>query len=322
MITGYAGFIGSNLTRMLMSDADTVLGLDCHTYASRPHWVWETFRSEEERFVEANVDLRDFKSLRATIEHFRPDAVYHLAAESHVCKSIAGPRAFAETNFMGTFNLLEALRQTGFSGRMLHVSTDEAFGELQHWQSPFEETTAIDPRSPYSASKAASDLMVRAYVRTYGLDAVITRCTNNFGPNQHEEKLIPRAITRLMANQPMTLHGDGTHSRDWIHVDDHCRALYSVMRSGIRGEMYCVGSGLELPNWKVIDEVAQAMRDEIGWKGEARTVRTGDRPTDDMRYAVSTEKIFEQCGWAVDSGIDYFRRRLRETVRWYWENAP
>jgi dTDP-glucose 4,6-dehydratase len=324
LVTGYAGFIGSNLTRMLLRDLPSdseVLGLDAYTYAAREKWVFEALPDEPSpRFMATKVDLRSADTVRAVVREWMPDQVYHLAAESHVCRSIEGPRAFAETNFMGTFNLLDALRGNGFKGRFLHVSTDEAFGELRSGDEPFDELTAVRPRSPYAASKAASDLMVQAFCQTYGIDAVITRSTNNFGPNQHSEKLIPRTIQRLMAGKPMTLHGDGTHRRDWIWVDDHCLALASVMRAGLSGNLYCVGSGLELSNRDVVTRVADALRDELDWEGELKLEFTGDRPTDDERYAVCTDKI-KQLGWGVDSGPAYFRDRLRKTVRWYSERG-
>lgn len=320
LITGYAGFIGSNLTRMILDELgdSCIAGLDCHTYASRPGWVREKINPEHD-FMEYAVDLRDQNAVLSTIENFKPDRVYHLAAESHVCRSIDGPRAFAETNFMGTFNLIEALRKTNFKGRMVHVSTDEAFGELREYDAPFDEQTPVNPRSPYSASKCASDLMVKAFVNTYGLDIMTTRCTNNYGPNQHEEKLIPKTILNLLQNKPMSMYGDGSHMRDWIFVDDHCRALISVMENGYPGQLYCVGSGLELTNKQVVTKVATAMQQELNWNGELMMNFTDDRPTDDMRYAVDNHKI-KQLGWKVSSSEGIFMLKLRETVRWYAEN--
>lgn len=318
LVTGYAGFIGSNLTRQLikaMYRNDELCGLDCHTYAARPAWAYQAIQASGVNFFEAKMDLRDKEAVIDIIQDFKPDRIFHLAAESHVCRSIEGPRAFAETNFMGTFNLLEALRQTEFEGKLLHVSTDETFGELSHDDLPFHEGTAADPRSPYAASKCASDLMVSAYVRTYGLDAMITRCTNNYGPNQHEEKLIPKAIQAIAMGKEVTLYGDGSHSRDWIYVDDHCKALTTVMQSGKAGHLYCIGSGLELSNKEVVMCVREAMKRDVDLK-----IRyTDDRPTDDMRYAVSTDKI-KRLGWKPVSDRNYFLARLRETVEWYLEN--
>lgn len=320
LVTGFAGFIGSNLTRMLLRDLPPdaeILGLDAYTYAAREKWVFEMLPEEpNQRFMSTMVDLRDAQSVRAITREWMPDQVYHLAAESHVCRSIDGPRAFAETNFMGTFNLLDSLRGNGFKGRMVHVSTDEAFGELRANDEPFDEQSPTRPNSPYAASKAASDLMVRAFVQTYGMNIVTTRCTNNFGPNQHEEKLIPRTIRRILANQPVILHGDGSHSRDWIWVDDHCRALIMAMGRGLSGQTYCVGSGQELSNKNTVYAVAGAMQSELGWEGELGIQFTNDRPTDDIRYAVKTDKI-KQLGWNLHADPTHLHARLRETVRWY-----
>lgn len=319
IVTGYAGFIGSTLTRQLIDAGHKVVGLDCHTYAARPEYVKEILTDDDQRFELALCDLRDQYTLNTLIEEIEPDQVYHLAAESHVCRSIEGPRDFATTNFMGTFNLLEALRRINFKGRMVHVSTDEAFGELQPGERPFTELTPTDPRSPYSASKAASDLMVRAYVRTYGMDCVVTRCTNNYGPNQHEEKLIPRAIQRFLRNEAMTIHGNGSHIRDWIFVEDHCKALQVAMRRGVTGDLYCIGSGLELPNIEVVKRVAAAVEAVTGNRVDMKLNFTNDRPTDDHRYAVENRKI-QALGWGVDAGPAYFRARLAETVEWYMRN--
>lgn len=320
VVTGYAGFIGSNLTRMLLSDEHVILGIDCQTYAARPMWVWDALKNNDERFVDAKVDIRDFRHLAAVLEDFKPDQVYHLAAESHVCRSIEGPRAFAETNFMGTFNLLEALRRMNFQGRLVHISTDEAFGELGPEDPPFHEKTPIAPRSPYSASKAASDLMVKAYAETYNMNCIITRCTNNYGPNQHEEKLIPRAITRILNGEAMTLYGDGSHSRDWIYVDDHCRALMTVMERGKKGELYCIGSGFERSNAEVIHDVANAIMSVTRQPVDLKVEYTNDRPTDDHRYAVCTSKI-RALGWQPSGdGVGCFSTHLRSTARWYLEN--
>jgi dTDP-glucose 4,6-dehydratase len=317
LITGYAGFIGSNLTRKIAMYAhpdDEIIGLDCFTYAARPEWAWNGL--SDRTFYEEKVDLRNADEVSRVIKDFMPERIFHLAAESHVCRSIDGPRAFAETNFMGTFNLLEALRVNGWKGKMVHISTDEAFGDLDMYEPPFTEETPVKPNSPYAASKCASDMMVRAYAMTYGINAVITRCTNNYGPNQHEEKLIPKAILSMLAGTPMTMYGDGSHCRDWIHVDDHCEALLTAAHEGRAGEVYCVGSGLELSNKEVVHCVAGAMHEELGWKGMVDMVFTDDRPTDDRRYAVRTNKI-AGIGWLRDPSPKRFHENLKRTVRWY-----
>ena len=317
LVTGYAGFIGSNLTRNLfkeLKEDDELVGLDCYTYAARPQWVFDGIPISSEQFKTVKVDLRDFKAVLKAIASIKPTHVYHLAAESHVCRSIEGPRAFVETNVVGTFNLIEALRQTSFSGRMVHVSTDETFGQLSNsFQPKFQETTLLEPTSPYSSSKASSDLLVRAYAHTYGLDAMITRCTNNYGPNQHEEKLIPKTIVSILDKKPVTVYGTGKNMRDWIYVDDHCSALQTVMSKGVSGEIYCVGSGLELQNIEVIERVAYCIKKRL------KVVHTDDRPTDDLRYAVRTDKL-EMLGWKPRSDKKYFTKMILETIDWYKKN--
>lgn len=318
LVTGYAGFIGSNLTRRLIQQGDCrVFGLDAMTYAARPDWVWEALTDEPSDFFTAvQCDLRNAKSTLRAIDQIQPDLVYHLAAESHVCKSIDGPRAFIESNINGTFNLLEALRETRFKGRLVHISTDEAFGQLRMSDEPFDENTAIRPTSPYAASKAASDLLVQSWVHTYGLNACITRCTNNYGPNQHGEKLIPKIISTLKAGEPMTMYGDGTNRRDWIFVDDHCDALQIVMMKGQPGLTYCVGSGLELSNLEVLDHVSNVMLDNRIIEAPVRFNFTNSRPTDDRRYAVDTSRL-QRLGWKPNASLQYFRDQILRTIRWY-----
>lgn len=321
LISGYAGFIGSNLTRYLyktLGKKDEIFGIDAYTYAARPEWVFKGIPASDRRFKAMRVDIRDFNTLLVAVKHFKPDQVYHLAAESHVCRSIEGPRAFVETNVVGTFNMIEALRQTGFKGRFLHVSTDEAFGELDSIVGRFNETTPINPTSPYSSTKASSDLIVKSYHHTYGMDSVVTRCTNNYGPNQHPEKLISKTINCLLNDEVMTVYGKGTNIRDWIYVDDHCEALKTVMMRGRSGEVYCIGSGLELRNIDVINEIEKVMKKTVKLK------YTDDRSTDDLRYAVSTNKI-EGLIWSPNSSPVYFRKMIERTVDWYKElnkNTP
>lgn len=296
---------------MLLKEAkakgNSIYGIDAYTYAARPDWAFPDGDTEKR----AKLDLRNAASVLKAIQDIKPDQVYHLAAESHVCRSIDGPRAFIETNVLGTFNLLEALRVTDFKGRILHVSTDETFGQLKlKGGDKFDEKTLLQPTSPYSASKASSDLIVQAFCHTYGLDAVITRCTNNYGPNQHEEKLIPKTITNILNNKPITVYGSGDNIRDWIHVDDHCEALKTVMAVGKSGEVYCIGSGLQLRNIEVIKEIIKVMG--VSPKFEY----SNSRPTDDLRYAVHTSKI-ESLGWIPNKRPGYFRERIAETIEWY-----
>lgn len=322
LVTGWAGFIGSNLTRMLIDRTgpdDEFCLLDAHTYASRPQWALDMIGNSDPRFKFHSINLADPKAVEFSLNEFKPDQVYHLAAESHVCNSITGPRAFAETNFMGTFNLLEALRKNEFTGRMVHVSTDETFGALDYKDDPFTERTPLDPRSPYSASKAASDLMVSAYVHTYGLDAVITRCSNNYGPNQHEEKLIPKTIKAFLNNEDVMIYGSGNHVRDWIFVDQHCEGLINAMENGKDGEVYCLGSGIELSNKEVILSIYEVMT-SMGLNPNYKTKHIDARPTDDRRYALDTFKAQSDIGFTPNGTYSYFRYQIEKTVRWYMEN--
>lgn len=311
LITGFAGFIGSNLTRMLIKEAgvkkNDIYGIDAYTYAARPAWAFISGMIENKK----KLNLRNYEQVLFAIEAIRPDRVYHLAAESHVCRSIDGPRAFIETNILGTFNLLEALRQTNFKGRLVHISTDETFGQLKlKGKDKFDEERILKPTSPYAASKASSDLIVQSFCHTYGLDAVITRCTNNYGPNQHQEKLIPKTITNILNNKPMTVYGSGDNIRDWIHVDDHCEALKTVMEVGKSGEVYCIGSGLQLRNIEVIEIISKVMGIS------PRIEYSNSRPTDDLRYAVKTDKI-KALGWTPNWHPNYFKKKIAETVEWY-----
>lgn len=321
LITGYAGFIGSNLVRKIADNCspnDQIIGLDCFTYAARPDWAWKGLK-DKVVFYESKTDLRNATEVNEVIKDYVPDQVYHLAAESHVCRSIEGPRAFAETNFMGTFNLLEALRSHAPQSRIVHVSTDEAFGELRHSDDPFDESSSPNPTSPYSASKCAADMMVRAYANTYKTRAVITRCTNNYGPNQHFEKLIPKTIMSIINEKEMTIYGDGSHSRDWIHVDDHCDALIAAMHEGMPGQLYCVGSGLELTNKQVVNEVVKSFSEILCSPVKLDLVTTDSRPTDDNRYAVRTDKV-QGLGWKPNGSMEHFRNKIKETIEWYLEN--
>lgn len=310
LVTGGMGFIGTNLVKYIRAHypGDPIVVFDCMTYASRPSLL-----SEDEYTLE-KVDIRDQASLcRAILKH-QPTHVYHLAAESHVCRSIAGPRDFIHTNVMGTWNLMEELRHYGKAHRIVHVSTDEVFGEAADGQF-FTESTQIAPRSPYAASKAASDHIALSYHSTYRMPIMVTNCSNNFGSNQHEEKLIPKTIMSMLAEEPVTLYGDGQQVRDWIWVGDHCDALDRVMREGRPGERYCIGGDIQMTNERIVQEVADSVARVTG-KGLKWTIKyTDDRPTDDRRYAINNKKIHSELKWSPKK--TNFRMMLDYTVRWY-----
>lgn len=322
LVTGGAGFIGSNLwLRLLRERPDaTLANLDALTYAGNLDGI-PPFDGERSIFL--HVDLRDAKATEAAICSFQPDTVIHLAAESHVDRSIHGPRDFAETNVIGTLNLLEACRAAWggqFEGkRFHHVSTDEVYGSLGP-DGLFTEQTPYDPSSPYSASKAASDHLVRAYARTYGMPVTVTNCSNNYGSRQFPEKLIPLMTLNALEGRPLPVYGDGQNVRDWLHVEDHVDAILAVVEKGKNGETYNVGGNAERTNLQVIKAVLDAVSELAGRdRADLETLITyvTDRPGHDRRYAIDASKIRNELGWTPSHT---FEQGIVETVRWYLEN--
>lgn len=326
VVTGGCGFIGSNLVRLLLREFDSIslVNVDALTYAGDRGNVAEVEGDERYRFEQ--LDIRDRDAVARLFDEFRPDALFHLAAESHVDNSISGPGDFITTNIVGTYNLLMAaleLHRAGGPFRFLHVSTDEVYGELGA-EGAFREEDPYRPNSPYSASKGASDLLVRAWGNTYGLDVVTTNCSNNFGPHQHREKLIPTVTATALAHRPIPVYGSGENVRDWLYVEDHCRALIDVFEQGRSGETYLVGTRNE---WKNLDlvrkicEILDAERSDGPSDGYATLITfVQDRPGHDHRYAVDPTKIESELGWSPQTS---FEEGLRRTVRWYAERfAP
>ncbi len=327
-VTGGLGFIGSAVVRHLLSaqsgDQTEVLNIDKGTYAATTGSVAAV--SGLDTYQHADVDITDGEALRVTLAGFQPDAVVHLAAESHVDRSIDGPGEFVRTNVVGTFELLQAARfeaeRRGVLDdfRFLHVSTDEVFGSLEMDDAPFDETTAYDPRSPYSASKAASDHFVRAWNETYGLPTIITNCSNNYGPFHFPEKLIPLMIIKARAGQPLPVYGNGDNVRDWLYVEDHASAIVSALRDGTPGDTYAIGGSAEQSNLSVVeticDLVDEAMGDSIGGRRELISF-VQDRPGHDLRYAIDSSKAQRDLGWKPS--VD-FTEGLRRTVDWFLSN--
>jgi dTDP-glucose 4,6-dehydratase len=326
LVTGGAGFIGSALIRHLIADtAHQVLNLDKLTYAGLLSSLRSVENNERYRFVRA--DICDAEAVRRALEEFRPEVIAHLAAESHVDRSIDGPGAFIQTNIVGTFTMLqEALRfWRGLDGdakatfRFHHISTDEVFGSLGD-TGYFTETTPYDPRSPYSASKAGSDHLVRAWHETYGLPTLVTNCSNNYGPHHFPEKLIPLIIIRALAGEELPVYGDGSNVRDWLYVEDHARALRTVFERGTPGETYNVGGNAERRNIEVVETIC-AVLDRLQPKPQGRyadQIRfVTDRPGHDQRYAIDAGKIRRDLGWAPQ---ETFERGIDKTVRWYLDN--
>lgn len=328
LVTGWAGFIGSNLVRRILKETDwTVIGMDKQTYAARPLWVYKFVQDDKQyknRFIECEGanDIRDEHDCIGAIDFYKPDVVIHLAAESHVCRSLESPGKFVQTNIVGTFNLLEAVRKheekTGKKIRFQHISTDEVFGELGE-TGRFTEKTQYAPRSPYAASKAASDHLVNSYSHSFGMDTVITNCSNNFGPNQHEEKLIPKTILSILKGKELTIYGTGEQVRDWIWVDDHCDGIISSIARGKKGDSYLLGGRLEMSNLGMIGMVwdaCLAVAQEDSFPITTMTFRhTNDRPTDDKRYAINCTKARGHLGWGPKPELAY--ERIKETIRWY-----
>jgi dTDP-glucose 4,6-dehydratase len=321
LITGGCGFIGSNVIHHLMEHPEIALlvNLDCLTYAANPASLGVLPAHPKYRFEQ--VDLRDSAGTAQVVARHGITHVLHLAAESHVDRSIAAPEFFLQTNVLGTFHLLEACRAAWsghFSGkRFHHVSTDEVYGDLSEGGAAFTEDSAYAPSSPYSASKAAADMLVRAYYRTYDFPAVITNCGNNFGPRQHAEKLIPVIIDRVRRRQPIPLYGDGQQVRDWIFVRDHAEALWQVLTRGRAGETYNLGARCERTNRQIAECLCDCLDElapELGGQSRALISHVADRPGHDRRYAIDPTKVENELGWKAQAKFD---DALRETVRWY-----
>ncbi|MBI5014319.1 MAG: dTDP-glucose 4,6-dehydratase [Deltaproteobacteria bacterium] len=327
LVTGGAGFIGSNFLRHVLEARPSwrLVNLDALTYAGNLRNLDGLPETERERLRFVKGDVRDAALLSSLFAAERFGAVVHFAAESHVDRSILGPEVFVETNVLGTFRLLEAARQ-GWEGagrpegfRFLHVSTDEVYGSLGP-EGAFTESTPYDPSSPYSASKAASDHFVRAYERTYGLPALVTNCSNNYGPFQFPEKLIPLMILNIAEGKPLPVYGDGQNVRDWLFVLDHCEALLAVLEAGVPGQTYNVGGGAERENLALVHLLcdlvdARLQRPAGESRGLIRFV--ADRPGHDRRYAIDSAKIRRELGWQPRHT---FEQALSRTVEWYLEH--
>ena len=320
LVTGGAGFIGSNLIHLLLSGKgiERLVNLDCLTYAG--HLANLQGVENHPKYVFEKVDLRDREQVQRIFQQHQITHVMHLAAESHVDRSIAGPGDFITTNIIGTFNLLEAARAQGSTfKRFHHVSTDEVYGSLGA-TGYFTETSPYAPNSPYSASKASSDMLVRAYHHTYGLDTVVTNCSNNYGPCQFPEKLIPVVIQNLISRKPIPVYGDGMNVRDWLYVRDHAEALWLVLQRGKQGETYNIGGHNEWANIHIVQlicDLVDEFRPDLGGNSRSLIAFVKDRPGHDRRYAIDASKMKEELGWTPGYT---FEQGIRETVRWYLDN--
>lgn len=330
LVTGGAGFIGSAVVRHIIENTqDSVVNVDKLTYAGN----LESLESVENnpRYTFEQVDICDAKALARVFEQHKPDAVMHLAAESHVDRSIDGPAAFIETNIVGTYTLLEAMRaywntlsnEKKVAFRFHHISTDEVYGDLEGTDDLFTETTPYAPSSPYSASKASSDHLVRAWLRTYGLPTIVTNCSNNYGPFHFPEKLIPLMILNALDGKPLPVYGNGQQIRDWLFVEDHARALYKVVTEGKVGETYNIGGHNEKANIDVVRTICQLLEELVPNKPkgvvkyEDLITYVKDRPGHDVRYAIDATKINQELGWKPQ---ETFESGIRKTVEWYLNN--
>jgi len=335
LVTGGAGFIGTNLTRYLLTQCNHhVIVYDKLTYAGNLASLSDLEDHPGFQFVLG--DVCDGELFASVLSQHQPDAIMHLAAESHVDRSIDGPEAFIQTNVVGTFKLLHAARSyyqqlEGASKdrfRFLHVSTDEVFGSLDMNDPPFSESTAYDPHSPYSASKASSDHLVRSWQDTYGLPTLITNCSNNYGPFQFPEKLIPVVIMKCLQSEPIPIYGKGENIRDWLYVEDHARALEAVLARGQVGNTYAIGGDNELTNLELVQTICSLMdelrpRSPDGQTSEsdrysALITFVTDRPGHDLRYAINASKIKQELGWAPQQNAE---SGFRRTVKWYLDNS-
>jgi dTDP-glucose 4,6-dehydratase len=328
LVTGGAGFIGSNFVLdWIDAETATVINLDKLTYAGNPQNLASLDGSPRHIFIRG--DIGDSALLDKILAEHQPRAVVNFAAESHVDRSIHGPGEFIQTNIVGTFNLLESVR-TYFGGldeeskktfRFLHVSTDEVYGTLTPNAPPFRETNTYEPNSPYSASKAASDHLVRAYHHTYGLPVLTTNCSNNYGPLHFPEKLIPLVIHNALAGKPLPIYGDGQQVRDWLYVRDHCSAIRRVLEAGRVGETYNIGGWNEKPNLEVVHTICTLL-DELSPRSDGKLYReqitfVTDRPGHDRRYAIDATKIHHELGWKP---AESFETGIRKTIQWYLDN--
>ncbi|WP_207281346.1 dTDP-glucose 4,6-dehydratase [Pseudomonas sp. FW300-N2F2] len=329
LVTGGAGFIGSAVIRHIISGtADSVVNVDKLTYAGNLESLIGV--SHSSRYVFEHVDICDCAAIEQVLNKHQPDAIMHLAAESHVDRSISGPSEFIQTNIIGTYVLLEAarhywatldeVRKSAF--RFHHISTDEVYGDLDGPEELFTETTPYQPSSPYSASKASSDHLVRAWARTYGLPTLITNCSNNYGPYHFPEKLIPLIILNALEGKPLPVYGKGNQVRDWLYVEDHARALYKVVTEGVVGQTYNIGGHNEKQNIEVVRTLCallDELRPDSAYRPHAELISyVQDRPGHDQRYAIDASKIQRELGWVPE---ETFESGIRKTVEWYLSNT-
>ncbi len=316
IVTGGLGFIGSNLISLLLSRKFSVINLDKITYSSNFYNTKEFQNNNRYKFVKC--DINNKKKMLNIFKKFRPDVIFNLAAETHVDRSIDNPSEFIKSNIFGVFYLLEAFRNYSKANKkikLIHISTDEVYGDVLNGRS--KETDAYVPSSPYAASKASSDHLVSSYIRTYKIPAIVTNCSNNYGPRQHPEKLIPKLIYNILNNKKLPIYGKGINSREWIFVDDHCEALIKVFEKGKVGNFYNIGSNLNLNNLKVTKNLLKVAKNKIKVGKKVKIIFVTDRPGHDLRYALNSNKIIKHLKWRPKINIS---NGLKKTFDWYLNN--
>ena len=317
IVTGGSGFIGSNLVNFLIKKKFFVINLDKLTYSSNKYHN-ENRNSKNYKFIK--VDIVNKEKITKIIKTYKPKVIFNLAAETHVDRSIDGPHNFIQTNINGTFSLLESLRflqKKKINPQLIHISTDEVYGDIAKGKRS-DENFRYDPSSPYSASKASADHLIKSYIRTYKLKAIISNCCNNYGPYQFPEKLIPKVISNILNNKELPIYAKGKNSREWIHVNDHCEALFKLYLKGKNGESYNVGTGTNFRNIELVKKILKICKNmniKIGKKTKIRFVK--DRPGHDFRYALNNKKILNKLKWKPKISFD---KGLKDTIIWYLEN--
>ncbi len=316
IVTGGLGFIGSNLIKILLSKKFYVINLDKISYSSNFYNTKDFDNQKNYKFLK--IDINDKKKLSRTLNKYKPLAIFNLAAETHVDRSIDGPSSFIKSNILGVFNLLEVFRKhiiTNKKIKLIHISTDEVYGDILKGRS--KEDDAYKPSSPYAASKASSDHLVSSYIRTYKIPAIITNCSNNYGPRQHPEKLIPKLIYNIQNNKNLPIYGKGLNSREWIYVDDHCEALIKIFERGKIGNFYNIGSNINLNNLSITKLLLKISKNKIKLGNNAKIKFVKDRPGHDIRYALNSKKLIKDLKWKPKTKI---LEGLEKTFDWYFKN--
>ena len=314
IVTGGNGFIGSNLIKFLIQKNYFVINIDKNTY-SKNSYILKNLKKKN--YVFYKLDINNRKKILKNLKKNKPNAIFNLAAETHVDRSIDSPKEFINSNICGVFNLLEAIKKYKKKIKLIHISTDEVYGDLKG-NSKSNENSSYNPSSPYSASKASSDHLIKSYVRTFGIDASISNCCNNYGPGQFPEKLIPTLIFNILHNKPLPIYGKGINSREWIYVEDHCRGLLTILNKGKKGESYNIGTGVNINNLnltKLLLNIVKNKKIKIGKKVKIKFIK--DRPGHDLRYALNSNKIRKKLKWKP---LINFRSGLNETFIWYYKN--